>query len=111
MPLNPNHNFYVDFRTATRIRYGYTEEDNKKVRIAVKSGAIIPKPDRDELKHVNRTKDKEIGEQDTDPLTVHLKTYTGEDFVKVYHEFQEFIRVKEEREEMLSFGTGKRWAK
>lgn len=84
-------------------------EDGQKVRLSVKSGAIIAKPEREDLKHVNRTKSKEAGERDTLPDEVHKKTYTGEDFVKVYHEFQEFIRQKEAKEQMLSFGTGKKW--
>jgi hypothetical protein len=31
------------------------------------------------------------------------RTYTGEDFVKIYNEFQEYIRLKEEKEKLLVF--------
>lgn len=31
------------------------------------------------------------------------KTYTGEDFLKVKAEFEEYIRLKEEKEELLVF--------
>ncbi len=80
------------------------------MRVAKQSGAIIAKPDRDDLKHINRTKDREVGDFDTNVEDVLEKTYTGEDFVTVYNEFQEFIRIKEEKEELFSFGSGKKWA-
>ena len=37
--------------TPTRVKYGFLE-DGSKVRIAKKSGAIIPKPERPELTYV-----------------------------------------------------------
>ena len=80
------------------------------MRVAAKSGALIPKPEREDLKHVNRTKDKEQGDYDTNPEDVLEKTYNGEDFVSVFNEFQEYIRIKEEREQLLSFGKGTKWA-
>ena len=86
----------------TKIKYGFLE-DGTKVRVSIKSGAIIPKPDRSEMKYINRTKSKEMGDFDTDPKDVIEKTYTGEDFVKVYNEFQEYIRIKEKKEELLVF--------
>jgi hypothetical protein len=36
-------------------------EDGSKVRISKKSGAIIQKPDRQDMKYENRTKNKEKG--------------------------------------------------
>ena len=86
----------------TRISWGYLE-DGTKVRVSKRSGQIIPKPDRSELKFINRIKDKKMGEHDTDPELVLEKTYTGEDFLSVYNEFNEYIRMKEEREELLVF--------
>jgi len=83
---------------ATRISHGYLE-DGTKVRVSKKTGAVIPKPDRSDLKYINRTKDKEPGDFDTRPEDVIEKTYQGEDFVKVYNEFQEYIRIKEAKEE------------
>merc|ERR1711957_1046849 len=73
-------------QTATRIKYGFLE-DGTKVRVSKKSGAVIEMPDRSDLKYINRTKDKEPGDNDTKPEDVLEKTYKGEDFVKVYHEF------------------------
>jgi hypothetical protein len=78
-------------------------EDGTKVRVSKASGAVIPKPDRSNLKYINRTKDKEMGDMDTEPENVIEKTYFGEDFVKVYAEFQEYIRLKEEKEKLLVF--------
>ena len=40
---------------------------------------------------------------DTKAEDVIEKTYKGEDFVKVYHEFQEYLRMKEEKEKLLVF--------
>ena len=103
------HKFKTNFFISkpTKITWGFLE-DGSKVRVAKKSGAIIPKPDRNDLKYVNRTKDKEQGDLDTNPEDVLEKTYTGEDFVKVYAEFQEYIRQKEEKESQLIF---KNWIK
>ena len=42
-----------------------------------------------------------MGEYDTKPEDVLEKTYRGEDFVKIFNEFQEYIRMKEEKEEKL----------
>ena len=79
----------------TRIRYGYLK-DGSKVRVSKRSGAVIAKPDRTDMKYINRTKNKEQGDHDTKPDDVLTKTYQGEDFVKIYHEFQEYVRMKED---------------
>jgi hypothetical protein len=95
----------IDPETAapTRIKYGFLE-DGSKVRIAKKSGALIPKPDRSALKYMTRTKGKEAGPNDTKPEDVLEKTYTrGEDFLRVKAEFDEYIRIKEEKEGLLLF--------
>lgn len=86
----------------TKIKYGYLE-DGSKVRISKKSGAIIPKPDRSHLTYINRTKSREVGVFDTRGDLVLDKTYTGEDFLKVKAEFEEYIRIKEEKERLLVF--------
>ena len=78
-------------------------EDGSRVRISKKSGAILPKPDRSHLTFVNRTAKKEDGLLDTKTELVHEKTYTGEDFMRVKAEFEEFIRIKEEKEDLLVF--------
>ena len=86
----------------TRISYGFLE-DSSKVRVSKKTGSVIPKPDRSNLKYINRTKSKEPGDMDTKAEDVMEKTYKGEDYVKVYHEFQEYLRMKEEKEKLLVF--------
>ncbi len=48
---------------------GYLE-DGTKVRVSKKSGAVIPKPDRSNLKYVNRIKNREPGDLDTKPEDV-----------------------------------------
>ena len=55
------------------------------------------------MKFINRTKNKEAGDLDTIPDNVLQKTYKGEDFVKIYNEFSEYIRMKEEKEALLVF--------
>ena len=84
------------------MRYGFLE-DGSKVRISKKSGAIIPKPDRSHLTYINRTKSRETGILDTRGDLVLEKTYKGEDFVKIKMEFDEYLRLKEERERLLVF--------
>lgn len=72
------------------------------MRVAAKTGVMIPKPIRENLIYVNRTKDKKQGLLDTDPEDVLLKTYKGENFMEVYNEFQEFIRQKNEKEKLIT---------
>ena len=91
----------------TRIKYGFLE-DGTKARIAKKSGALIPKPDRSNLKYMNRTKGKEAGPNDTKAEDVLEKTYRGEDFLRVKAEFDEYIRIKEEKEGLLVFKDSNR---
>jgi len=86
----------------TRIKYGFLE-DGLKVRISKKSGALIPKPDRTNLKYMNRTKGKEAGPNDTKAEDVLEKSYRGEDFLRVKAEFDEYIRIKDEKEGLLVF--------
>ena len=86
----------------TKVAYGYLD-DGTKVRFAKKSGAVIPKPNRDDMKYVNRTKDKEDGDFDTSPEDALEKTYKGEDFLTIYNKFSEYIRLKEEKEKLLVF--------
>eukprot|EP00347_Sterkiella_histriomuscorum_P001451 403371988 len=88
--------------TPTRVRYGFLE-DGAKVRIAKKSGALIPKPDRSNLTYINRTKGKETGLNDTKPEDTLERTYAGEDFLRVKAEFDEYIRMKEEKEGLMVF--------
>ena len=76
-----------DLNQPTRIRTGYLE-DGSKVRVSKKSGAIIPKPDRSNLTYLARTKDTKPGPMDTPSDAVLKKTYTGEDFTRVYMEFE-----------------------
>ena len=48
----------------TRIKYGFLE-DGLKVRISMKSGALLPSPDRTNLKYMKRTKGQVAGPNDT----------------------------------------------
>eukprot|EP00352_Strombidinopsis_acuminata_P004711 CAMPEP_0176355110 /NCGR_PEP_ID=MMETSP0126-20121128/13060_1 /TAXON_ID=141414 ORGANISM="Strombidinopsis acuminatum, Strain SPMC142" /NCGR_SAMPLE_ID=MMETSP0126 /ASSEMBLY_ACC=CAM_ASM_000229 /LENGTH=78 /DNA_ID=CAMNT_0017707619 /DNA_START=285 /DNA_END=521 /DNA_ORIENTATION=+ len=44
-----------ELNRAVRVKNAYLE-DGTKVRVSKKTGAVIPKPARDDLKYVNRTK-------------------------------------------------------
>ena len=104
-PIHVSNVSLIDPETArpTRIRYGFLE-DGEKVRIAKRSGALIPKPDRSNMTYMNRTKGKQPGAFDTKPEDVLEKTYrSGEDFLRVKAEFDEYIRIKEEKEGLLVF--------
>ena len=52
---------------------------------------------------MNRTKNKQVGDYDTPPADVLEKTYKGEDFIRVKAEFDEYIRIKVEKEGLLVF--------
>lgn len=78
-------------------------EDGTKVRISKKTGALIPKPDRSHLTYFQRNKNKNAGPLDTDPELVLTKTYAGEDFMKIEYEFEEYLRMKEEKERLFVF--------
>jgi len=71
--------------------------------LSKKSGSIIPKPDRSHLTYINRTKKREDSLLDTKPDEVLKKSYTGEDFMRVKADFEEYIRLKDEKEELLVF--------
>ncbi|CDW80367.1 ribosomal protein l24 containing protein [Stylonychia lemnae] len=103
-PIHLSNVSLIDPETGkpTRITYGFLE-DGSKVRVAKKSGALIPKPDRSNLTYINRTKGREAGPFDTKPEDVIEKTYKGEDFLRVKAEFDEYIRMKEEKEGLMVF--------
>ena len=86
----------------TKVKAGYLE-DGTRVRVSKKSGAIIAKPDRSHLTFINRTQKKQDGLLDTKSELVLQKSYTGEDFMRVKAEFEEYIRIKEEKEDLLVF--------
>lgn len=66
-------------KVATRISYGFLKDSGEKVRVAKKSGAIIPKPNRDNMARAVRGKNRELGIKDTPAAKVLEVTYTGED--------------------------------
>lgn len=68
-----------------------------------KSGAIIPKPDRSNLTYLVRTKDNKPGPLDTMPEAVLKKTYAGEDFMRVYQDFDNYLQEKAALEQKLVF--------
>ena len=86
----------------TRIKIGFLE-DGQRVRVSKKTGAIIPKPDRSNLTYLARTKDMKTGPMDTVPEDVHKKTYTGEDFTRVYMDFDNYLQEKAALEHKLVF--------
>ena len=73
------------------------------MRKSKKSGAIIPKPVRNELIYANRVKGREKGPRDTAGADAVLKTYDGEDFISVYEDFKRLINRKEDQEKLLVF--------
>ena len=66
-------------KVATRTSYGSRKDTGEKIRVAKKSGTIIPKPNRDQLARAVRAKAREIGPKDTIASKVLEVTYTGED--------------------------------
>ena len=91
-----------DQNVPTRIRIGYLE-DGTKVRVSKKSGSIIAKPDRSNKTYLARTKDYKPGPLDTPGDVVLKKTYAGEDFYRVYQEFEEYLHEKALLESKLVF--------
>ena len=73
------------------------------MRVSKKSGAIIAKPDRSNLTYLARTKDVKPGPYDTPTEAVHKKTYAGEDFHRVYLEFEAYLADKASLESKLVF--------
>ncbi len=92
-----------EVQKATRIRYGFHPETGQKLRISVRSGKIIEKPKRNNLKREKRGKNKKVGLKDTAAEKAHEVTYQGEDFEAIKAEFEQFIKEKEEREKLLVF--------
>ena len=103
-PIHISNVMLIDpqLKTGTKIKTGYLE-DGTKVRVSKKTGALIPKPDRTHLSYFQRNKDKGIGPRDTDPQLVLSKSYAGEDFMKLEYEFEQYIRLKEEKEKLFVF--------
>lgn len=62
---------------AVRIKYGYHPETYERLRISKKTGTIIPKPKRDELKRSERGKNRPKGIKDTSTDLAHKVTYQG----------------------------------
>ena len=103
-PIHYSNVSHIDPQSGkpTKVKYKYLE-DGTKVRISKASGAIIPKPDNEELKYVNRTRDRKLGPFDTPADKVLEKTYKGEDFGRVYAEFEQFLKLKQEKEQLMVF--------
>ena len=71
-----------EFDQKTKIRYGWLE-DGSKIRLSKKSGAIIHKPERQNLKVGWRFQNIKDGEKDTSPFDATEVTYFGENFEKI----------------------------
>lgn len=91
-----------DLNKPTKTKTGYLE-DGTKVRVSKKTGAIIPKPDRSNLTYQARTKDKQPGPLDTPSKFVLQKTYAGEDFQRVFKDFEDYLEQKSALEDKLVF--------
>lgn len=77
-------------------------EDGTRVRIAKKSGAIIPKPEV-KITHQERGKNRADGAKDTSPEIALKQTYFGEDFEALRAEFEASLKAKEEMAQHLVF--------
>lgn len=103
-PIHVSNVNLIDPETGkpTRNRAAYLA-DGTKVRIAKRSGSLIPKPNREHLTYANRHKDKIDGALDTSALKTLEVTYLGEDFASVKREFMAHISEKERVEGLLVF--------
>ncbi|CAG9319137.1 unnamed protein product [Blepharisma stoltei] len=86
----------------TRVKIGYLE-DGTRVRVSKKSGAVIPKPKRNNLTYERRHKKKIDGVKDTKTEIALKRTYFGEDFEKIKEEFNEYIKKREKEAMWLVF--------
>jgi len=86
----------------TRVGIGYLE-DGRKVRISKKSGSIIEKPAREDMKYESKHKNKVDGLSDTQPDDVLEVTYKGEDFAAIREQFMAEIMEKDRIEKLLVF--------
>lgn len=103
-PIHVSNVNLVDPETGlgTKIAIGYLE-DGTKVRVSKKSGAIIEKPERGDLRHEIRHKSKIDGPRDTAPDLALDVTYKGEDFDRIREEFMAEIQEKDRVERLLVF--------
>ena len=83
------------------MKFAYLE-DGTRVRIAKKSGAVIPKP-KVAMTRQERGKDRADGEKDTPAEVVLKQTYFGEDFQKLRDEWEASIKAREEMAKHLVF--------
>lgn len=86
----------------TRVKFGYLE-DGTKVRVSVRSGALLKKPERPDIKYIMRHHGKEDGIKDTAYDVALEQTYFGEDFEGLDRKFQDYVKEKEREAEWLVF--------
>lgn len=86
----------------TRTQSAYTKT-GRKVRISKRSGKVIPKPSRSNLKYAKRTANKMDGPMNTPSDVVMTRTYFGEDFDQILADFNKQIKKKEHTESLLVF--------
>ena len=85
-----------------RVKFAYLE-DGSRVRIAVKTGSLLPKPEREDTSYASRNHNKTDGLKDT-PADVALEqTYFGEDYAAIEQQFSEYIRERERQAAWLVF--------
>lgn len=88
-PIHVSNVLLVDpeIGRGVRVRYAFNEE-GKRVRVSVKTGSQIDKPQRPELTYRKRNESKLDGMKDTPPSSVLEQTYYGEDFAALDAEFE-----------------------
>ena len=91
-----------EFKWGTRIYWAF-DESGKRVRVSKWSGSIIPKPFHEHLTYSAWTSKKTNSTYDTLAEDVLKVTYQGENFQKVFDQFWDFIKIKEEKEKLLVF--------
>jgi len=77
-------------------------EDGSRVRIACKSGSLIPKPVAYKTR-LERGKDKVDGPKDTPAELILKQTYFGEDFQKLKEDWLASVKAREQQAQHLVF--------
>ncbi|OMJ89360.1 hypothetical protein SteCoe_8455 [Stentor coeruleus] len=103
-PLHVSNVMLVDPETGkrTRTRDGFLET-GEKVRIAKKSGAMIPKPVWNELTYKERHKNIKDGPKDTPPEIALKQTYEGINKEAIKAEFEKWVAEREKEAAWLIF--------
>lgn len=77
-------------------------EDGERVRIARKTGAMVPKPVAYKTR-ADRGKERVDGPKDTPAELILKQTYFGEDFQKLREDWLASVKAREEQAQHLVF--------